>query len=285
MIKIVGLDKQESLVVGKPIAFYLDTRDSGEIQLDSITIFGPKKANGKSSRDDQTILGRIKSISSSSSSSINQNLPLEYSLKHLDEHRQEIKFIPQVVGKYSIDIRCLGQPVGSSPYEIEARLPQQDQKQLYANSHAMNKNKTLSSSLSSSSSVAAATTATAASSTPSGVLASNATPGTVNSKEDELLRNIVVHGIGLKCSPVNSTGAFIIETNRLAQARDFDVLITDPNNSLVDVQCYLQQDGNLLAQWTPRRVGEYSSYFVSFISNREWESFEFALIVNVINQC
>lgn len=240
MIKVVGLDQQELFVVGKPIVFYLDTKDSGEIQLDSITIFGPKKANGKSSRDDQTILGRIKSISTSSSSS-NQNLPLEYSLTHLDEHRQEIKFIPQVAGKYSIDIRCLGQPVGSSPYEIEARISQQDQKQLYANSQAMNKNKTLPSS----------GAAGATSSTPS-----NAIPATINSKEDELLRNIVVHGISLKCSPVNSTGAFIIETNRLAQARDFDVLITDPNNSLVDVQCYLQQDGNLLAQWTPRRVGE-----------------------------
>lgn len=74
--------------------------------------------------------------------------------------------------------------------------------------------------------------------------------------EDELRASIVVHGVSLKCSPVNSTGAFIIETNGLAQARDFDVLITDPNNSLVDVQCYLQKDGNLLAEWTPRRVGK-----------------------------
>lgn len=77
----------------------------------------------------------------------------------------------------------------------------------------------------------------------------------VMSREDELLQSIVVHGISLKRTPVSSTGAFIIETNRIAQARDFDVLIADPSNSLVDVQCYLQQDGNLLAEWTPERVG------------------------------
>lgn len=77
------------------------------------------------------------------------------------------------------------------------------------------------------------------------------------SKEDELLESFVVHGISLKRSPVNSIGAFIIETNRAAQAQDFDVLISDPNNSLVDVQCYLQQDGNLLAEWTPEHVGTH----------------------------
>lgn len=77
------------------------------------------------------------------------------------------------------------------------------------------------------------------------------------SKEDELLQNIVVHGISLKRTPVSSTGAFIIETNRSAHARDFDVLIADPANNLVDVQCYLQQDGNLLAEWTPERVGTH----------------------------
>ena len=75
--------------------------------------------------------------------------------------------------------------------------------------------------------------------------------------EERLLESIVVHGVSLKRTPVNSTGAFIIETNRLAQARDFDVLISDPSKNLVDVQCYLQQDGNLLAEWTPERVGAH----------------------------
>lgn len=79
----------------------------------------------------------------------------------------------------------------------------------------------------------------------------------VTSREDELRQNIVVHGISLKRTPVSSRGAFIIETNRVAQARDFDVLIADPSNNLVDVQCYLQQDANLLAEWTPQRVGTH----------------------------
>lgn len=86
---------------------------------------------------------------------------------------------------------------------------------------------------------------------------SNKSKVTALSKEDELLQNIVVHGVSLKRTPVSSTGAFIIETNRMAHARDFDVLIADPGNSLVDVQCYLQQDGNLLAEWTPIRVGTH----------------------------
>lgn len=77
------------------------------------------------------------------------------------------------------------------------------------------------------------------------------------SRETELRQNIVVHGISLKRTPVSSRGAFIIETNRMAQARDFDVLIADPSNNLVDVQCYLQQDANLLAEWTPQRVGTH----------------------------
>uniref|UniRef100_A0A6G1SPW0 Filamin-B n=1 Tax=Aceria tosichella TaxID=561515 RepID=A0A6G1SPW0_9ACAR len=77
------------------------------------------------------------------------------------------------------------------------------------------------------------------------------------SKEDEMLQSIVVHGVSLKRTPVNSTGAFIIETNKLAQARDFDVLIADPCNSMVDVQCYRDQGGNLIAEWTPIRVGTH----------------------------
>lgn len=77
------------------------------------------------------------------------------------------------------------------------------------------------------------------------------------SKEDEMLQSIVVHGVSLKRTPVNSTGAFIIETNRMTQARDFDVLIADPCNSMVDVQCYRDQGGNLIAEWTPIRVGTH----------------------------
>lgn len=138
--------------------------------------------------------------------------------------------MPQVAGKYSVDVRSLGQSVGVAPFELEVvQQPADHQKQgVDQHSSVMSKSNG----------------------------ATSKTQNALNAKEDEMLQNIVVHGISLKCSPVNSTGAFIIETNRLAQARDFDVLITDPNNSLVDVQCYLQQDGNLLAEWTPKRVGK-----------------------------
>lgn len=244
LIRITDFDLDTEFMVGKPVTFCLDSSRSGDIQIDSIKILGPPKrsSNGKLREADQTILGKIKSISSPSSQNhlLQSATPLEYSLLRLDEHKHEVKFIPQTAGKHSIDIRCLGQVVGASPFEIEI-LPKnassadnnhryqkeqidQQQYQSYANT--------------------------------SQLMSKSSKSAMGMSREDELLQGIVVHGISLKCSPVNSTGAFIIETNRLAQARDFDVLITDPTNNLVDVQCYLQEDGNLLAKWTPRRVGK-----------------------------
>lgn len=261
LIRITDFNSNDENLPGKPVTFCIDSSKSGEIQLDSITILGPKqqqqRANGKIREGDQTILGRIKSISSSSPSAaaaaaanLQQNSLVEYSITQMSEHKQEVKFIPQLVGRYSVDIRCLGQSVVSSPFDIEVASsnqqhgqeePQQQQKQLF-NNNTQGAN---------SSKIAANNNSNNNNSNNNG----NGKP-TMSSKEDELLQSIVVHGVSLKCSPVNSTGAFIIETNRLAQARDFDVLITDPSNSLVDVQCYLQQDGNLLAEWTPRRVGK-----------------------------
>jgi len=217
LIKVTGMKAANTFVVGKPIFLVVDSQDSGKIQLDSITVMGPKRSGGKVRDGDQTILGRLKSISSSNQ---NQTVPIEYSLNILSDHKQEIRFVPQVVGIYTVDIRCLGQSVGSAPFEIEVWNQSVQESPTSIGSNSTNKSKP------------------------------------ILSKEEELFESIVVHGISLKCSPVNSTGAFIIETNRLAQARDFDVLITDPHNSLVDVQCYLQQDGNLLAEWTPRRVGK-----------------------------
>lgn len=215
LAKVSGLHKEGSqqYVVGRPVTFTVDSHRSGDIQLDGVTITGPKI---KIKDGEQTILNRIKSLSGSSSSSSANNFqqPLEYTIQRLSDNQQEVTFKPQIPGKHVITLRCLGQLVGSSPYEIEvmdARLIT-DQNQIKSDSL---------------------------------------------SRDEKLLRNIVVHGVSLKCSPVNSTGAFIIETDQSAQAGDFDVLITDPNNSLVDVQCYLQQDGNLLAEWTPRRVGPH----------------------------
>lgn len=227
--------QESQLVANKPITFCIDSRESGEIQLDTISVLGPaggKKSNLSKVRDgESTLLGKIKSISSSSSSAA-PTQPIECSIKRLNEHQQEVEFFPNLPGRYIIDIRCLGQPVGASPYEIQVKSAgsQQEQPARQANMQQAHLQ-----------------------ATPKG-----ATGVPMMTREDELLQSIVVHGVSLTCSPVNSTGAFIIETNRLAQARDFDVLITDPNNSLVDVQCYLQQNGNLLAEWMPRRVGEYT---------------------------
>lgn len=247
LIRITDLNSETEFTVGKPVVFGLDSSQSGDIQIDSITILGPPKrpVNGKSREADQTILGRIKSISSPSSQShlLQSATPLEYSLLRLDEHKHEVKFIPRTAGKHSIDIRCLGQAVGPSPFEIEvlarssSTAPGNDNNHRYQQQQTDQQQHQLYASTSQS-------------------MGKSSKSGIGMSKEDELLQSIVVHGISLKCSPVNSTGAFIIETNRLAQARDFDVLITDPTNNLVDVQCYLQQDGNLLAEWTPRRVGK-----------------------------
>lgn len=80
--------------------------------------------------------------------------------------------------------------------------------------------------------------------------------GRVNLEQSEMLTDIVVHGLSLRYALLNSTNAFIIETSKSTQARDFDVLISDPHNNLVDVRCYLRGDGSLLAEWIPRRVGK-----------------------------
>lgn len=244
-IRITDFNPDHVFPIGRPVSFCLDSRESGDIQLDSVTITGPaatasgKKGSNKLRGDgsDQTILSKIKSISSPTHQASNQNTLIEYSLTRINDFRQEIKFVPQVAGKYSIDIKCLGQPVASSPLEISVvtgnnytpEQPAIDQ----TNSNTMGKSRHH----------------------------QQQQPQQQQqqlSREEELLQNIVVHGISLKCSPVNSTGAFIIETNRSAHAQDFDVLITDPSNNLVDVQCYLQQDGSLLAEWTPKRIGKLS---------------------------
>lgn len=217
----------------------VDSKDSGEIQLDYVSVTGPKRSimsaateviNGAA--DSPTTLSKAKSTGA-------QLNHVEYTQTRLDELRQEISFTPQSVGKYTIDIRCLGQPVGASPVEIEVKPVAAAGGSKLAVAEGFSSRQVANNS---GSNVSKPEKHPAM---PSGL-----------SREEELLRNIVVHGVSLKCSPVNSTGAFIIETNRLAQARDFDVLITDPSNNLVDVQCYLQQDGNLLAEWTPRRIGK-----------------------------
>lgn len=231
LIRIEGL-VPKNLFVGKPVVFYINSQDSGEIQLDNITILGPKS---KIRDGEHTILGRIKSMSSSG----NPTSPLEYSVKRISHHKQAVEFMPLNPGRHLIEITCLGQLVGPTPLEIEvlrAPAPVNDHDQLkYSDITQVQSNpiETIKSSPSASSA-----------------------PGKQQS-EDQILQDIVVHGVGLNRSPVNSTSSFIIETNRFAQAQDFDVLITDPNNSPVDSQCYLQQDGSLLNEWIPRRIGPH----------------------------
>lgn len=235
MAKIVDLEPDCPFEVGRRVRLCVDSKDSGEIQLDYVSISGPKRAPSSTAETNGADLGKTKSVTAQL---------VEHNLSKLDEFREEISFVPHSPGKYTIDIRCLGQPVGSSPIEIEVRAA--GARQVVAEEFS---SRQLATNTGGNPSKAARQTSMA--------------PGF--NREEELLRSIVVHGVSLKCSPVNSTGAFIIETNRLAQARDFDVLITDPGNNLVDVQCYLQQDGNLLAEWTPKRIGksEVSSSIIS----------------------
>lgn len=263
-IRVVDLAAGNVHTVGRPVTFCIDARDSGEIQLDSISIMAAPSAQhqtpetlaaagGKHARSavknrdssDYSILSKIKSSMSSPGSSHKQQqqqqqqhlVPIEYVLTRVNEHKQEVKFTPPLAGKYSIDIRCLGQSVGASPYEIDVVA-----------SHTATDNNNTSQRLSSAN--------TAKNAHHNG---SNNSNGNNLLHDGELLNNIAVHGVSLKSTLVNSTGAFIIDTNRrLAHAQDFDVIITDAsNNPVAEIKCYSQQDGNLLVEWTPERVGKY----------------------------
>lgn len=63
-------------------------------------------------------------------------------------------------------------------------------------------------------------------------------------------------GLGLHQARVNKCTSFVIET--LGQAsKDFDVIITGPQDWAVSVRCYQQKDGNLLAEYTPHMPGTF----------------------------
>ncbi|KAG7158756.1 Filamin-A-like 5 [Homarus americanus] len=67
---------------------------------------------------------------------------------------------------------------------------------------------------------------------------------------------VTATGIGLHQSRVNKPTSFVIET--LGQpSKEFDVLITGPQDWAVPVKCYQQKDGNLLAEYTPHIPGTY----------------------------
>ncbi|XP_045132539.1 filamin-B-like isoform X2 [Portunus trituberculatus] len=63
-------------------------------------------------------------------------------------------------------------------------------------------------------------------------------------------------GLGLHQARVNKCTSFVIET--LGQpSKDFDVIITGPQDWAVSVRCYQQKDGNLLAEYTPHLPGTF----------------------------
>ena len=68
--------------------------------------------------------------------------------------------------------------------------------------------------------------------------------------------SIIVHGNGLKSSIPGENATFIIETGGFALAKDFDIIVTDPNGSPLPVKCYQQKNGSLLVEWTPIRTGK-----------------------------
>ncbi|KAK3891382.1 hypothetical protein Pcinc_004729 [Petrolisthes cinctipes] len=67
---------------------------------------------------------------------------------------------------------------------------------------------------------------------------------------------VTATGLGLHQARVNKPTSFVIETLN-QPSKDFDVLITGPQDSAVPIKCYQQKDGNLLAEYTPHTPGTY----------------------------
>lgn len=63
-------------------------------------------------------------------------------------------------------------------------------------------------------------------------------------------------GLGLYQARVNKLTAFVVETMK-QDTKEFDVLITGPRNWAVPVKCFVQKDGNLLAEYTPHAPGQF----------------------------
>ena len=68
-------------------------------------------------------------------------------------------------------------------------------------------------------------------------------------------QSIIVHGNGIKRSIPGESSTFIIETGGFASAKDFDIIVTDPNGSPLPVKCYQQKNGSLLVEWNPMQTG------------------------------
>ena len=67
---------------------------------------------------------------------------------------------------------------------------------------------------------------------------------------------VTATGLGLHQARVNKATCFVIETLGHS-SKEFDVLITGPQDWAVPVKCYQQKDGNLLAEYLPHAPGTY----------------------------
>lgn len=81
-------------------------------------------------------------------------------------------------------------------------------------------------------------------------------PKEINVKDPSAGSVILATGLGLHQARVNKASSFVIETLKF-DAKDFDVIISGPGDSLVPLKCYQQKDGNLLAEFTPYQVGAH----------------------------
>lgn len=70
-------------------------------------------------------------------------------------------------------------------------------------------------------------------------------------------QSIIVHGAALKSCCPGEPATFLIETGGFASAKNFDVIVTDPVGLPLNVKCYQQNDGSLLAEFTPQRTGPH----------------------------
>ncbi|XP_074601281.1 filamin-type immunoglobulin domains fbug isoform X2 [Brevipalpus obovatus] len=70
-------------------------------------------------------------------------------------------------------------------------------------------------------------------------------------------QSIIVHGAALKSCCPGEPASFLIETGGFATAKNFDVIVTDSAGLPLNIKCYQQKDGSLLAEFTPQRTGPH----------------------------
>uniref|UniRef100_T1J4U2 Calponin-homology (CH) domain-containing protein n=1 Tax=Strigamia maritima TaxID=126957 RepID=T1J4U2_STRMM len=81
-------------------------------------------------------------------------------------------------------------------------------------------------------------------------------PREINVKDPATGKAVIATGSGLHQAKAHKTATFVIETLGY-EAKDFDVIVTGPNDTLIPVQCYQQKDGNLAAKFIPQQSGAH----------------------------